>query len=361
MKKLFILIMLINCMGFMTRAQIGINTDGTSPDNSAILDVKSTNKGFLPPRMNSVQRNDILLPVNGLVIYNTDCNDIQYYNGGGWIPMGNTGFLSTPGLIDGTSSPCANMIGRIYSIPAVPNSTGYQWSVPAGAVISSGQGTTAISVSFGTTGGAICVAAYNDCYRSPMNCLTVTINPVPSLVSVKLVTPFDCEGVNATFKADILNNVPEPAYQWSEDGNVVPGAINPTYTTASSSRVDCQVTPGSTCFSPGSNYMMPGGAVARTPLNYGDPIQLECNYLQGCSNPDATFHWENSSGSWTSSVRDPILYPQYSQVTGDGQTTSVNGLCNGEGYTSDVFYITLDYSPPPGSHKQGWICVDVYQ
>jgi hypothetical protein len=53
-------------------AQFGINTDGSQPDSSAMLDVKSTSKGFLPPRLNIMQRNAIVSPAEGLVIYNTD-------------------------------------------------------------------------------------------------------------------------------------------------------------------------------------------------------------------------------------------------------------------------------------------------
>jgi len=43
-------------------AQVGVNTDGSLPDNSAILDAKSSTKGVLLPRMTLHQRNDILNP-----------------------------------------------------------------------------------------------------------------------------------------------------------------------------------------------------------------------------------------------------------------------------------------------------------
>ena len=62
-------------------AQIGI---GTTQAASAMLDVSSTNKGFLPPRMDSTQRNAITSPVAGLTIYNTTMNAYQVYNGTGW-------------------------------------------------------------------------------------------------------------------------------------------------------------------------------------------------------------------------------------------------------------------------------------
>lgn len=58
-------------------AQVSINHDGTSPDSSAILDLKSTDKGFLPPRMTTTERDAILSPAVGLMIFNLTLNDGQ--------------------------------------------------------------------------------------------------------------------------------------------------------------------------------------------------------------------------------------------------------------------------------------------
>ncbi|MGK0427618.1 ice-binding family protein [Patiriisocius sp. Uisw_017] len=56
-------------------AQVGIGT--TTPDVSSILDVSSTSKGLLMPRLNTTERDNILLPATGLMIYNTSSNDVQ--------------------------------------------------------------------------------------------------------------------------------------------------------------------------------------------------------------------------------------------------------------------------------------------
>jgi hypothetical protein len=85
MKKLFILLFLT--AGLSAWSQVAINTDGSDPDNSAILDVKSTGKGFLPPRMTTAQRNAIASPAEGLVIYNTDEKTLNMFNGTTWSPM----------------------------------------------------------------------------------------------------------------------------------------------------------------------------------------------------------------------------------------------------------------------------------
>lgn len=66
-------------------AQIAINTDGSNPDNSAGLHVNFTDKGFLPPRMTAVQRDAISNPATSLIIYCTDCYELQMYNGTHWV------------------------------------------------------------------------------------------------------------------------------------------------------------------------------------------------------------------------------------------------------------------------------------
>jgi len=65
-------------------SQVAVNTDGSSPDGSAMLEVKSTDKGFLPPRLSSAQRDAISSPAEGLTIYNTDAECIQFFNGTLW-------------------------------------------------------------------------------------------------------------------------------------------------------------------------------------------------------------------------------------------------------------------------------------
>ncbi len=64
---------------------IGIGT--ISPDSSAKFEVSSTTKGFLPPRITAAQRDSIQNPAEGLVIYCTDCFEMQVFNGYLWKNM----------------------------------------------------------------------------------------------------------------------------------------------------------------------------------------------------------------------------------------------------------------------------------
>ena len=70
MKKLLIFAAVI-AVSFTTFAQVGIGT--TTPNASAALDVTSTTQGLLPPRMTKVQLEAIDSPIEGLMVYCTDC------------------------------------------------------------------------------------------------------------------------------------------------------------------------------------------------------------------------------------------------------------------------------------------------
>jgi hypothetical protein len=233
MKNVTLILCVLLLAGMTSLAQVGINTDGSVPNNSAMLDVKSTNKGLLPPRMTTSERNDIPTPAAGLLIFNTDCNDMQYFNGIGWIPMANQGNLATPGAVGGNTSPCINSSGNTYFVGAVPNAIGYHWTVPAGANITSGQGTATITVTFGTASGVVCVAAYNDCYRSLVSCSTITLTqPLPVGVTIASNVNPVCAGTQVTYSATPINGGSNPAYQWRKNNTNITGATNATYTYA---------------------------------------------------------------------------------------------------------------------------------
>ena len=68
--------------GAIIEGTVGIGT--SAPDSKAILDVNSTTQGMLVPRMSTSQRNAILSPSNGLLIYNTSTNQFNYFDGSAW-------------------------------------------------------------------------------------------------------------------------------------------------------------------------------------------------------------------------------------------------------------------------------------
>ena len=80
-------------------AQISINEDGSSPDASAMLDISSSDKGILIPRMTTSERQAVNSPATGLLVYDTDENSFWYYTTS-WVEI-NTGNLTTITDIDG--------------------------------------------------------------------------------------------------------------------------------------------------------------------------------------------------------------------------------------------------------------------
>ena len=86
MKSLIFFLLMTTCV--IAHAQVAINSAGEAPDNSAMLDVKSTSGGFLPPRMTTVQRTSIVSPATGLVVYDTDINSLFLQNGTAWVQLG---------------------------------------------------------------------------------------------------------------------------------------------------------------------------------------------------------------------------------------------------------------------------------
>lgn len=140
--KKIVLLLLVSFYGF---SQTGIGT--TTPDASAKLDVTSTTKGLLAPRMTSAQRAAITLPANGLLVYQTDGVSGFYVNIGtsaspvwsrvnvDWVKTGNdiaytAGNISTTGALTGGNSNSSTISGfaanvttitAAYSITAADN------------------------------------------------------------------------------------------------------------------------------------------------------------------------------------------------------------------------------------------------
>jgi gliding motility-associated-like protein len=136
---------------------------------------------------------------------------------------------AAPGAITGPISVCPGQTVT-YSIAAVSGATSYTWTVPSGATIVSGQGTTSITVTWGFTSGNVCVYASNSCGNSVQTCVFVTVN-ASIAISVTPAAPTICSGGSVVLTASGANT-----YTWSPGTGLsgTTGAVvtaNPTTTT----------------------------------------------------------------------------------------------------------------------------------
>jgi hypothetical protein len=173
--------------GVIVPGQVGIGN--SAPNASAILDLTNAtnNLGFLMPNMTTAQRNAIGAPIKGLMVFNNTTGCINFWTGFAWENVACptcTAPAATPGAITGLTNPVISTTGNVYSIASVPGAVSYTWSLlplSAGTIVTSGQGTTSITITFNSSVIAytLCVHDSNACGVSGNTCLSVnTINCV---------------------------------------------------------------------------------------------------------------------------------------------------------------------------------------
>jgi len=190
-------ILIIPCS--YTLAQVGINTDGSQPDSKSMLDVKSSNKGFLLPRMTFDQRNSITSPPEGMMVFCTNCGlngsgVLCIYSNSTW---NNISFCTSQSPAAGTSIPSQGQI--IWNWNAVPGSGGYKWNSDNhyDNAVDMGMNTTKTETGLDCdTNYSRYVWSYNGCSVSPPVVLTgvITAPAVAAPVS----------GINTATKTLIL-------------------------------------------------------------------------------------------------------------------------------------------------------------
>jgi hypothetical protein len=207
-----------------------------------------------------------------------------------------------PGVIAGLQTVCQNTTGITYSVAAIPLTTSYIWTLPAGASITAGANTNNITVSYSVSAlsGNITVAGSNICGAGLISSLPVTVNalPVPTVSGSASV----CQGSSAVYttQAGMTN------YSWNVTGGTITAGAG-THTVS----VTFNVLGGQTI---SVNYSNSNGCSAATPVSYpvsvlslpvptisGAAIACESNaYLDYTTEPGmSNYVWDMTANSGT--------------------------------------------------------------
>jgi len=152
------------------------------------------------------------------------------------------------GPISGTSDVCKNNVYS-YSTGTIAGASTYVWSVPAGASISSGQGTTGISVNFGVSSvsGNISVYGSNASGNGTPGTLAVTVNSAPSQPDAIAGSASPCQAGSQVYS---VTNTAGVTYTWSVPaGSVITSGqgTNSITVTIGSTSGNMNVVPSNTC------------------------------------------------------------------------------------------------------------------
>lgn len=174
-----------------TKAQVGVGVAATSVDASAQLEVKSTAKGFLPPRMTAEQRNAITSPAAGLVLWCNNCGangELQVYNGTTWTNM--IGGTASAALLTPTVTPIIGTYAANGSAQG-PNSatntgTGTSYTFSYAGTGSTSYGPSATAPSAQGTYAVIVTVAPNGNYAGASSAATAFIIGAAQAINVAI-------------------------------------------------------------------------------------------------------------------------------------------------------------------------------
>ncbi len=229
------------------------------------------------------------------------------------LAVGINAYPGQPAAISGNTSPCPGVSSLTYSVTNVTGVT-YNWTVPSGWSVTSGQGTNSVTVTPGSEGGNIIVTPSNSCGNGTARSLTVAIGTVPAQPGAITGNTNPCPGTAGLIYS--VTNVPGVAYEWSfpsgwsvtagrETNSVTVTAgsvggnitVSPSNSCGNGTSRSVTVTTGSTPAQPG---IMTGNASpcqGTTGLNYSVPAVSGVAY-----NWAVPSGWSITAGQGTNSV-----------------------------------------------------------
>jgi hypothetical protein len=184
MKIILFLILFLMVNSNLLISQVSVSADGSPPDNSAMFDVQSADKGVVIPRMTYDQRSAIQNPIEGLMVFCTNCSEdstgvLTVYSNDLWyLFMMN---CLKPGR-PAAGSHVAYETQIIWNWNTLPISLGYKWNT----IIDYNTATDMGSATTYTETGLTCntsytryIWAYNDCGASSYRILIKATRTCP--------------------------------------------------------------------------------------------------------------------------------------------------------------------------------------
>lgn len=237
------------------------------------------------------------------------------------------------GTISGPSSGCAGGTGT-YTVPAVAGATTYTWTVPGGTVINSGQGTTSINITNGSTSGNICVTASSACDTEGPTCFPVTFSAIPTVND-----PVDQTVCAGSSTAPVnFTGTGSPTYNWtnsnpaiglaaSGSGNIA--AFTATNSTGSPITGTITVTPVTGCSGTPQTFTIT--------VNPSPSFTLSSTNPTTCGGSDGTITLSglNPSTSYNVTYTDGVPVGPTSMTSSGSGTIVISGLDAGS-YTNFI-------------------------
>ena len=158
-----ILVLVVSANAFSQNIGVAINSDGAAPNNCAILDVSSTTKAFLPPRMTNAQKVAIATPAAGLMVWCSNCGpsgELQIFNGTTWTNTAG-GAASGLDITDGS--------GNTYETVTIGTQT---WLTKNLYTTKYNDGTDILTVTSSVSWSRLTSGAYCDYSNDPSNTAT---------------------------------------------------------------------------------------------------------------------------------------------------------------------------------------------
>lgn len=252
------------------------------------------------------------------------------------------GSVTAGGPVFGKDTVCAGFSQEVYSIAPIPNVSGYNWTVPSGASILSGQNTNSILVGFSaaSVSGNIAVAGFNPCGTGPASTRAVIVNPLPV---ANAGNDFTINYGTATTLHAASGGSGNYSYHWSPEALLInPNLQNPqTVPLTSTTLFTVVVTDLSSPSCQSADDVLvtiTGGPLTATPIAIpanicqGESSQLLANPGGGSGNYAYTWT-SNPPGTppWGSTLPNPMVSPGIStvyQVTINDGFSQVNGTAS---------------------------------